>query len=462
MLALTSAASFMVALDVLVVTTALGTIRRDLHASIGQLEWTLTAYNVCLAGFMMIAAALGDRFGRRRMLVIGIATFTVGSATCAASPAAGWLIAGRVIQGIGAALVAPLALPLISAAYEPDRRGRALGVLVGVTGLATFAGPLIGGGVAQLLGWQWIFWVNVPVGIALLLLVLMGIEESRGPNQAVDVLGVGLATASLAAVSWGLVRAAGAGFATVDVLAGLAIGLVLGAAFIAWEGRTAHPMLDLGLFRSRAFSATNAAAACHSAVVLGAVFLMAQFMQSGLGLSSFDAGIRLLPWTGSMILVGPLAGGLADRIGTRSVITGGLVLAAAGYAWLAYLSSPGVSYTALVGALVITGIGNSSVFPAISSAISASVHHDHIGPAAGVNNAVAEIGGVLGIAVVALAFTAAGSFATPTTVTHGFAAAIALCAGISLTGALLGLLAPRRRASGSAQFIPSTPPPLNE
>jgi MFS family permease len=167
-----------------------------------------------------------------------------------------------------------------------------------------------------------------------------------------------------------------------------------------------------------------------------------------------EAGIRLLPWTGSMIFVAPLAGRLADRIGTRPVITGGLILAAAGYAWLAYQSRPGVSYAALAGALVITGIGNSSVFPAISSAIAASVDHGHIGPAAGVNNAVREIAGVLGIAVVTLAFTAAGSFTTPATVTHGFAAAIALCAGISLAGALAGLLAPS--AIGHRIMQPST------
>ena len=457
---LTSVASFTVALDVLVVTTALGTIRRDLHASVGELEWTLTAYNVCLAGFMMTGAALGDRFGRRRLMIAGIAAFTAGSATCALSPAIGWLIAGRIIQGIGAALVAPLALPLVSDAYEPERRGRALGIVAGVTGLATLAGPLIGGGITQALSWHWIFWVNVPIGIALIILVRGRVAESYGPGRSIDLPGVCLATGGLAALAWGLVRAASAGWAAPDVAAGLAAGVLLAAAFVGWERRAAQPMLNVRLFHSRAFSATNAATVCHAAIVLGAVFLMAQFLQSELGVGSFGAGVRLLPWTGSMIVVAPVAGRLSDRLGTRPVIIGGLALAAAGYAWLAWMSRPGVSYPALVGALVVTGIGNSSVFPALSSAVAASVHRDDIGPAAGINNAAAEIGGVLGIAVVALAFAAAGSFATAASVAHGFRAAATLCAGISVAGALAGAFAPR--TAGETDLVPAPSPRHDE
>jgi EmrB/QacA subfamily drug resistance transporter len=459
-LGLTSAASFTVALDVLVVTTALGTIRRDMHASVGQLEWTLTAYSVCLAGFMMTGAALGDRFGRRRLMMAGIAAFTAGSAACALSPAIGWLIGGRVIQGIGAALVAPLALPLVSDAYEPERRGWALGIVAGVTGLATLAGPLVGGGIAQALSWHWIFWVNVPIGIALIAGVRRHVAESYGPDKSIDLPGVCLATGALAALAWGLVRAASAGWAAPDVAAGLACGVLLGAAFVGWERRAVQPMLNVGLFRSRAFSAVNVATLCHAAVVLGAVFLMAQFLQSELGVGSFGAGVRLLPWTGSMIVVAPMAGRLSDRFGTRPVIAGGLALAAAGYGWLAWMSRPGLSYPALVGALVLTGIGNSSVFPALSSAIAASVHRDDIGPAAGINNSVGEIGGVLGITVVALAFSAAGSFATPSAVAHGFRAAAALCAAISIAGALAGAFAPR--TPGGTDLTPAPSPRRQE
>jgi MFS family permease len=267
-----------------------------------------------------------------------------------------------------------------------------------------------------------------------------------------------LATAALGAMAWGLVRAASVGWLAPDVLAGICCGVLLGVACVAWERRAEAPMIDVGLFVSRPFAATNVATACHSAVVLGAVFLMAQFLQAELGVGSFGAGLRLLPWTGSMMVVAPLAGRLCDRIGTRPVVIAGLVASAAGSAWLAYLSRPGVTYPELVGALVVIGVGNSTVFPALSAAISASVSHDELGPASGVNNAVREIGGVLGIAVVALAFTSAGSFTSHTTVAHGFRAASTLCAALSLVGALAGTLTPPPPTAGPHhQPVPASP-----
>jgi EmrB/QacA subfamily drug resistance transporter len=367
---------------------------------------------VCLAGFILVGAALGDRFGRRRMMLIGLAAFTAGSATCALAPSAGVLIAGRTVQGVGAALLAPLAVPLISAAYPPERRGRALGIAAGVTGLATFAGPVVGGAVTQALGWQGIFWLNVPVGLVLLLLVRGRVPESRGPRRCLDVRGTVLATGALVAASWGLVRAADAGWTAPDVAAGLAVGVALTAAFLVAERTAAEPLVDVAFLRSRPFGAVSVATLCHSAVVLGAVFLMAQFLEAELGVGSFGAGVRLLPLTGSMMLVAPVAGRLADRIGPRPVIAGGLLLAGAGYAWLAALSRPPVSCGSLVAPLVILGIGNSAVFPAVSAAVSTSVGADRMGPAAGLNNAVRQIGGVLGIATAALVFTGTGSFAT--------------------------------------------------
>ena len=444
-LALLSAASFMVALDVLVVTTALATIRTDLHTSVGALEWTLTAYNLCLAGFMMSAAAWGDRFGRRRMFLVGIAVFTAGSAISAVAPTIGWLITGRAGQGLGASLIAPLALPLLSAVYPEDRRGRALGIMVGVTGLATCAGPLVGGGIAQALSWQWIFWVNVPIGLALILLVHIKVPESVGPSTRVDLVGNLLVTASMLATTWGLVHAADVGFSALEVLTTLAGGLMLLAGFIGWEQRTTRPMLDLALLRSPQFTAVNLATACHAAVVLGAVFLMGQFLQAELGGGSFVTGLRLLPWTCSMMLVAPLSGRLSDSIGTRPVICGGLALAAAGNLWLAGVETPGVSYTQLVLPLIIVGVGNSSVFPALSSAVSTSVGPADIGSASGLNNTLAEVAGVVGIALVALVFSRMGSFANRASVVHGFQAATWLCASLCLVGAAAGLATPGRR-----------------
>lgn len=442
MLALTSAVEFMVALDVLVVTTALAAIRGSVHATLASLEWTVTGYTVCLAGFMMTGAALGDRFGRRRMLCIGVAVFTAGSALCALAPSVGVLIAGRVAQGVGAALLAPLSLPLISAVYPPEHRGRALGVVAGVTGLATFAGPLLGGGIAQALGWQWIFWVNVPVGLVLMLLIRARVPESHGPERGVDLPGVLLATASLLAVSWGLVRAANVGWSAPDVIGGLALGIVLAVAFLRAERGAARPMLDVALLRSRTLAAANVVAFLHSAVVLGAVFVMAQFLQAELGVGSFGAGMRLLPWTGSMMLVAPIAGLLADHLGLRTVIVGALGMSGAGCAWLAVLCVPHVGYASLVGPLVVIGVGNSGAFPALSSAVAAGVAPDDLGPASGVNNAVREIGGVLGVAAVTLVFTAAGSFADATAAAVGFRAVAVLCAGLAALGAIAGFFIP--------------------
>src|SRR4051794_10162699 len=268
-LGLVAAVEFVAALDVLAVTTALGSVRRDLHTAMGPLEWTLTAYTLCLAGFMLVGAALGDRFGRRRMMLLGLAVFTAGSAGCALAPSVGVLIAGRTVQGVGAALLAPLAVPLVSAAYGPHRRGRALGIAAGVTGLATFAGPLVGGAVTQALGWQGIFWINVPVGLVLLVLVGVRVPESRGPRRPLDVRGVALATGALVAVAWGLVRAADVGWTAPDVAAGLAVGVVLAVAFVMVEHRMAEPLVDVALLRTRAFGAVNVATLCHSAVVLG-------------------------------------------------------------------------------------------------------------------------------------------------------------------------------------------------
>jgi EmrB/QacA subfamily drug resistance transporter len=457
-LGLTSAAEFVVALDVLAVTTALGSIRQDLHTAIGPLEWTLTAYTVCLAGFMLTGAALGDRFGRRRMMIIGLAAFTAGSAACALAPSAGMLIAGRTVQGVGAALLAPLAVPLISAAYGPGRRGRALGIVAGVTGLATFAGPVLGGAITQALGWQGIFWINVPVGVVLLLLVRRRVPESRGPRRSLDVRGVALATGGLIAVAWGLVRAADAGWTAPDVAVGIAVGVALAAAFVLAERKTAEPLVDVALLRSPAFGAVNVATLCHSAVVLGAVFLMAQFLQAELGVGSFGAGVRLLPWTGSMMLVAPVAGRLADRIGPPPVIVGGLLLAAAGYAWLALLSRPPVSYLGLVAPLLIVGIGNSAVFPAVSAAVSTSVGTDRVGPASGLNNAVRQVGGVLGIAMAALIFTGTGSFATAATVASGFRGVTMLCAAVAAAGAVAGALGTRSVARRHLPQPSPTPP----
>ncbi|MGH3972571.1 MAG: MFS transporter, partial [Pseudonocardiaceae bacterium] len=307
-LALTSTASFMVALDLLVVATALTSIRLDLGASIEQVQWTVTAYGLSFAVLLLTGAALGDRFGRRRVFTIGLGLFATASAGCALSPDVGWLITARAVQGAGAALVMPLAVALLSADTPPERRGRALGIFEGLTGLATIAGPPVGGAVAQVIGWEWIFWVNVPIALLMIPLVVFRVGESHGSDTTLDVRGLVLVTGGALGLVWGLVRGNESGWTSPGVVAALAAGAVLMLAFIRWELRTRQPMLPMRLFGSRVFSSATGTSFLLFAALYGSVFFLAQFMQTGLGYTPLEAGLRLVPWTATLFVVAPLAG----------------------------------------------------------------------------------------------------------------------------------------------------------
>jgi EmrB/QacA subfamily drug resistance transporter len=455
-LALTAVASLIVALDALVVTTALSTIRADLGASLEQLEWTVNAYNLSFAVLLLTAAALGDRFGRRRLFAGGLALFTAASAACALAPDIGTLIAARAVQGAGAALVMPLSLAIISAAFPPERRGSALGILMGVTGLAVASGPLIGGAVAQGLAWQWIFWVNVPIGVVTLPLVLTRLDESFGADSGIDVVGVALATAGALGLVWGLVRGNSAGWGSVEVVGSLVAGAVLVVAFVAWELRAREPMLPMRLFRSSAFSAGNAASFLATASLFGSVFFFAQFLQTGLGYGPLGAGLRMLPWTVTLSLCAPLAGSLADRVGQRPFIVAGLFLQAAGFGSVALIVDPGVAYGELVAPMVVAGIGISMALPAFQSAVVSSVAPEAIGKAAGVNSMMRQLGGVFGIAILVAVFAAAGGYASAQAFSDGFAPAIGVAAGLSLLGSVVATALPGRRTAIATASIRAT------
>src|SRR5918998_3663759 len=282
-LAIASAASCMTALDTLVVSTALTTIQHDLGAGIDELEWTVNAYNVSFGVLLMTAAALGDRLGRRRMFAAGLALFAVASAACALAPTVAWLVAARAVQGAGAALVMTLAMALVSTAFPPERRASALGIFFALTGLAVASGPLVGGAVAEGLAWQWIFWLNVPIGLVVVPLVLARVPESFGPDRGLDLGGLALAAGGVLGLVWALVRGNAAGWGSAEVLAAAAAGVLLLVAFVRWELRVSSPMLPMGFFRSRAFSAGNAAIFLAVGSLFCGVFFLAQFMQSGLG-----------------------------------------------------------------------------------------------------------------------------------------------------------------------------------
>ena len=334
-LAIASVAIFMVTLDNLVVTTALPSIRSDLGASLEDLEWTVNAYTLAFAVFLLTGAALGDRFGRRRMFLIGIGIFTAASAAAALAPSTDALIAARAIQGLGGAIVAPLTLTLLSEAFPAEKRGLALGIWSGIGGLAVAMGPLAGGAIIESISWQWIFWVNVPVGLALLPLARRGLVESHGPAGRLDLPGVALATAGLLGIVYATVRGNELGWDSTTVVGSYVAGAAFLVLFGLWERRAPAPMLPLRFFRSRAFSATSAVSLAMSFGIFGSIFLLAQYFQTVKGYGPLEAGLRTLPWTGMPMLVAPIAGALSDRIGSRPLMAAGLALQAIAIVWLA-------------------------------------------------------------------------------------------------------------------------------
>jgi EmrB/QacA subfamily drug resistance transporter len=451
-LVLTGIGSLMAALDTLVVSTALSTIRLDLGASVEQLEWTVNAYNLSFAVLLITGAALGDRYGRRKLYAAGLGLFAAASAACALAPGVGWLIAARAVQGAGSALLMPLGLALLSAAFPPERRGAAIGIFSAITGLAVASGPLVGGAIVEGISWEWIFWVNVPIGLLAVPLVLIRMKESFGPDTSLDLRGLALVTGGALGFVWGLVRGNQVGWGSVEVVGSLAIGVLLAVAFVVWELRAREPMLPMRFFRSRAFSAGNAAIFFTFASLFGAVFFYAQLLQISLGYGPLDAGLRLLPWTATFITVAPIAGALADRIGERPLMVGGLFLQAAGMVWLALIAEPGLAYSRLLGPFIVAGVGISMAIPAAQNSVVGSVSLEAIGKAAGVNSMMRELGGVFGIAVVVAVFAAAGSYASPAAFTDGFAPAIGVAAGLALAGAFAGLALPGRRRATETGF----------
>jgi EmrB/QacA subfamily drug resistance transporter len=453
--AITSVALFMTTLDNLVVTTALPVIHRDLHASLSGLEWTVNAYTLTFAVFLITGAALGDRFGRRRMFVIGLAIFTAGSAAAALAPSIEVLIAARAIQGFGGAIVTPLTLTILSAGVPAERRGLALGAWGGISGLAVAIGPLVGGAVVEGISWQWIFWLNVPIGLALIPLARLRLQESRGPNDALDLPGVGLASVGLFGIVWGLVRGNQVGWGSAEIVFALVAGTILLALFVLWEVRAKEPMLPLRFFRNRTFTAANVASLLMFFGMFGSIFLLAQFFQTVQGYSPLQAGLRILPWTAMPIFVAPIAGALSDRIGGRPLMVTGLGLQAAGLAWIAAVSTPTVAYSALVIPFILSGVGMALYFAPVANVVLSSVRPEEEGQASGANNAIRELGGVFGVAVLASVFAHYGGYRTGQTFVDGLVPAIYVGAGFVAAGAVaaLGISRKVRRQEAPATVL---------
>ncbi|MBV9101043.1 MAG: DHA2 family efflux MFS transporter permease subunit [Candidatus Dormibacteraeota bacterium] len=450
-LALVSVALFMVTLDNLVVTTALPSIRMELHAGLDTLEWTVNAYTLSFAVLLLTGAALGDRFGRRRMFIAGLSLFTLGSAAAALAPSATALIVARAVQGAGGAVVMPLTLTLLSEAFPAGRRGVALGVWSGISGLGVALGPVIGGAVVSGISWHWIFWLNVPVGIVVAPLAYARLSESFGSNRRFDIPGILLATAGLFGIVYGLVRANALGWGSATVMGALLGGAALLVAFALWERRSPAPMLPLRFFRNRAFSATNGVSYAMYFGMFGSIFLLAQFFQTAQHYSALGAGIRTLPWTAMPMVVAPIAGVLSDRVGSRPLMFAGLALQAIAITWIAALLGPATPYAVLIPPFMLAGAGMALVFAPSANAVLSAVRPHEAGQASGANSAIREVGGVFGVAVLATVFSHAGGFASAQQFVAGLQPAAFVGAGVLGVGALVALLVPGRRAHVAAE-----------
>lgn len=449
-------AAFMVSLDNLVVTTALPSIREDLQTGIEGLEWTVNAYTLTFAVFLLTAAAIADRFGRRRLFGIGLALFTAASALAALAPTLEVLVAARALQGVGAAVVLPLTLTMLSAAFPPEQRGAALGAWGAIGGLAVALGPVIGGLVVDSIAWQWIFWLNVPIGIVGLLLVPRWLAEGYGPYTRLDGVGTVLASLGLLGVVLALVRAS-AGWARPEVIGCGVAGVVVLLAFVWWETRTPAPMLPLRLFRNPTFSASNAASLFMYFGMFGSIFLIVQFLQDVQDNSPLAAGLRMLAWTGFGLIAAPVSGILSDRFGGKWFVVCGLTMQALGIAWLAVAVGESVSFLTLVPGFFLNGFGMGLYYGPVANIVMGSVERVEEGIASGANNAIREVGGVLGVAVLATIFTTAGGYGSGGEFVDGLRPALWVGAVVVAVGAATALLVrePRRTPTTVASAPPA-------
>jgi EmrB/QacA subfamily drug resistance transporter len=335
-----------------------------------------------------------------------------------------------------------------------NRRGVFLGAWGGISGLAVAFGPLVGGAVVSGLSWHWVFWLNVPLGLVLVPLALLRLDETRGPLGRVDLPGLALASAGLLGIVWGFVRGNSVGWGSTEIVGALVAGALLTAAFVAWELRTDHPMLPMRLFRSRTFALANSASMLMSFGMFGSIFLLAQFFQTVQGYSPLGSGLRILPWTAMPMIVAPIAGALSDRLPAHRIIGTGLALQAAGLAWIAAVSTPTTPYIDLVLPFAISGVGMGMFFAPIANLVLSSVRGEEEGQASGANNAVRELGGVFGVAILASVFSQYGGYRTGTSFVHGMTPAVYVGAAVVALGSVAAFAIKRRPKAEALELEP--------
>jgi len=459
-LAVASIAAFMTSIDMMVVTTAIPVLRRSLGGDVGALEWTVNAYLLAFACLLLTASGLGDRFGRRRIFTTGLAGFTVSSVAAALAPSIGALVAARAAQGATAALVLPLTLTMISEAFPPESRGRAIGIWGGVTGLGGVLGPILGAGMVQAFGWSWIFWINVPIAVALIPAGLRFVTETFGARQPLDVLGLVLASLGFLTISWGLVQATTHPVGSAAVLVPVAGGLVLVSCFLAWERKTHHPMLPLPIFRSARFNVANTVSFCIYGSLCGAVFLTSQYFQIAQHHDPIAAALRFIPWPLPTIVVAPLAGSLAAKYGNQRFMAAGMAIQALALAWFAAVTHARTPYFELCPPLVLSGIAIGMVFPTVSGEVVASVRPEQMGIAAGTSTTIRELGGVFGVALVALVFASPVAYTTTDGFVTGYVHAIWACVAFTALGAVVAACGLRMPAASAATAEPAVETPV--
>jgi EmrB/QacA subfamily drug resistance transporter len=438
----TSIPLLMATLDNLVVIFALPVIKAHLGGSVQTMQWVVNAYTLTYAAMLLTAAALGDRFGRRRLFAIGIVMFTAASVSSALAGDTTVLIISRIVQGAGAAAIVPLSLTLLGAAVPENFRDIAIGIWGGVSGLGIAAGPLVSGAVVQGLAWQWIFWINVPLGVLVLPFMWRTLRESTGPDRSLDPLGLLLAAGGVFAMIWAIIRSDSAGWSSAETLGVLVLGIVLIGVFVLWQHRAAAPLVPLRLFRYRAFSVINLNAVVFAFGVFGSVFLLAQFFQVVQGYSPLASGVRTLPWTMVPMLTAPAASLLIGKIGARVIVSSGLALQAIALAWVATVTNPHIAYSALVPPFVVAGFGlGMSLAPMATVVLSSTPEPDH-GKASGVNNTLRELGVALGIAVLTAVFSARGGYQSGQSFVDGVKPAVWVGAIVVAVGAVIALWLP--------------------
>ena len=457
-LAIVSLGLFMTTLDNLVVTTALPSIRRSLGASIQSLEWTVNAYTLTFAVLLLTGAALGDRLraaadvrsragdlhGRQRRGGVCDEQRCADRRPCAA----GTRCRGRAPAHADAALRGVPARAARHGARDLGRRERPRG------GTRT-----VGRGRASISGisWHWIFWINVPVGLVLIPLALTKLNESHGPSARLDLPGLALAAPGCSASPTATIRGQALGWTSATIIGSFAVGVGFVVAFVAWELRAPAPMLPMRFFRSRTFAATNGLSFAMYAGVFGSIFLLAQFFQTTQGYTPLQAGLRTLPWTGMPMIVAPIAGIVSDRIGPQPLMAIGLTLQATAIAWLGAIITPNIAYGRLIVPFMLAGTGMALVFAPSANAVLSSVRAQQAGQASGATNAIRELGGVIGVAVLASVFSAHGSYISPQTYTAGLTAALPIGAVVLGVGAVLALLVPRNTPAQEPEEVSRQP-----